>query len=518
VVAEKRSRGYAPHVNESTGHRSGEYVSYWEKSAARGSYPSLAADLECDVAVIGGGIVGVSAAHRLARDGARVALLEARRIGAGATGYTTAKISSLQGLTYSQLESSIGTDASRTYGEANQAGLKAIAGLVSDLGIECDFRRKPNFTYTEAEERRPSIEDEHRAAVRAGLPSSIANVDELPFPVAAAVSFADQAEFHPLKYLHALADAAGEQGCEIHEETRVVDVDQGDPCKLRTDRGVTVRAERVVVATHLPIFDRGLFFARTHPERSYVLLAQLRGRVPQGMYLSDESPAHSLRAVPTDDGELLMIGGESHKAGQSDPAERYAALEEWARERFEVASIEHRWATQDNIPADGLPFVGRLWPFSDKVLTATGLRKWGIAMGTSAASILGDLVAGQQNRWADTFTPMRVHPKAGAATFAKENANVAGHFFIDRIAARESAEGLSPGEGRVTGSGLGQRAIYRDDAGQLHTLSARCTHLGCIVKFNRPEQTWDCPCHGSRFDATGEVIEGPATSPLEHRD
>jgi glycine/D-amino acid oxidase-like deaminating enzyme/nitrite reductase/ring-hydroxylating ferredoxin subunit len=510
--------GMRPIVNARAGHLTGEYVSYWEKSAARRSYPSLGSNLDCDVAVVGAGIVGVSAAHQLCRDGARVALLEARRIGAGATGYTTAKVSSLHGLTYAKLESSIGAEVSRTYGEANQAGLATIAKLVSDLGIDCDFRRKRNFTYTESEERRRSIEDERGATERAGLPASLAKVDELPFPVAAAVSVADQAEFHPLKYLHALAAAAAAEGSEIHEGTRVVGVDQGDPCKLRTDRGVTIRSSHVVVATHLPILDRGLFFARTHPERSYVLLARLRGPVPQGMYLSDESPSHSLRAVPTDDGELLMIGGESHKAAQSDPAERYAALERWARERFDVASIEHRWATQDNMPADTLPFVGRLWPLSERVLTATGLRKWGIAMGTSAAGILGDLVAGRKNRWADTFTPMRVHPKAGATSFVKENANVARRFFFDRIKARESAEGLSPGEGRVTGSGLGQRAVYRDDSGTLHTLSARCTHLGCIVRFNRPERTWDCPCHGSRFDATGEVIEGPATSPLQRRD
>jgi len=495
-----------------------DFVSYWEKSAPRTTHPPPAADLDCDVAVVGGGIVGVSAAYRLAQDGARVALLEARRIGSGATGYTTAKVSSLHGLTYAKLESSIGPEAARAYGEANEAGLTAIAKLVSDLAIDCDFRRKPNVTYTESAGNRSSIEDEVRAAERAGLPASLAEVDELPFDVAAAVSFADQAEFHPLKYLDALAAAAAEAGCAIHEEARVMEVDQGNPSTLKTDGGVKVRAGHVLIATHLPILDRGLYFARTHPERSYVMLARLRGAVPQGMYLSDENPAHSLRAVPTDDGELMMIGGESHKAGQSDPAERYAALELWARERFDVASIEHRWATQDNMPADKLPFVGRLWPFSERVLTATGLRKWGIAMGTSAAAILADLIARRENPWADTFTPMRAHPKAGAASFAKENANVATRFFADRIKNRDSADDLSPGRGAVIGAGLGQRAVYRDDAGRLHSLSARCTHLGCIVGWNGAERTWDCPCHGSRFDATGEVIEGPATSPLERQE
>jgi glycine/D-amino acid oxidase-like deaminating enzyme/nitrite reductase/ring-hydroxylating ferredoxin subunit len=505
-------------ASRTTASASPKYLSYWEKSAERRSYPSLTSQLRCDVAVVGGGIVGVSTAYRLAKEGASVSLLEARRIGAGATGYTTAKVSSLHGLTYAGLESSLGPDTARIYGEANQAGLAAIAETVEDLSIDCDFRRKANFTYTESRSNRSSIEDEVKAAKRAGLPASQARVGELPYPVAVAVTFSNQAEFHPLKYLHVLASAAADAGCEIHEATPVVSADQGDPCRLRTDRGAVVTAGQLIVATHLPILDRGLFFARTHPERSYVLLARLRGQVPQGMYLSDESPSHSLRSVPTDGGELLMIGGESHKAGQSDAAERYAALEHWARERFDIESIEHRWATQDNMPADSLPFVGRLWPFSDRILTATGLRKWGIAMGTSAAAILSDLVASRPNPWASTFSPMRLHPTAGATSFIKENANVGKHFLADRLSRRETAEELSPGEGRVIGSGLGQRAVYRDDAGKLHSSSARCTHLGCIVRFNAAEQTWDCPCHGSRFAGTGEVIEGPAVRQLQRRN
>ena len=495
-----------------------EYVSYWEKSADGPEYPALSGELDCDVVVVGGGIVGVTVAWELREQGAEVALVEARRIGSGATGYTTAKLSSLHGLSYLSLADKHGEDVARAYGESNESGLGRVAELVERLGIECDFRRKPNFTYTESLRASSQVLEEAGIARRLGLPAGfVGEVPGLPFETQGAVRFANQAEFHPLKYLHALARAAADAGVRIHERSRIVSVDQGDPCRVATNSGARLRAGHVIIATHLPILDRGLFFARSHPERSYVLLARLRDEVPEGMYLSDECPAHSLRAVPTPEGELLMIGGESHKAGQSAALERYAALERWARERFAVESIEHRWATQDHLPSDQLPFVGRLWPFSGRVLTATGFRKWGLAMGTAAAMILRDQALGRNNALSEVFSPMRLHPLAGGPSFAKENANVGWRFFSDRLR-RGSADDLSPGEGAVVGSGLGQRAVYRDQSGELRALSARCTHLGCIVNFNAAERSWDCPCHGSRFALDGEVIEGPAVSGLERID
>jgi Rieske Fe-S protein len=273
----------------------------------------------------------------------------------------------------------------------------------------------------------------------------------------------------------------------------------------------------VVVATHFPFLDRGLFFARMHPERSYVVAARVAGALPQGMYLSSDRPSHSLRAHPDGDAELLLVGGESHKTGKGHASERYSALEDWARERFAVESVEYRWATQDNMPADGMPFVGRLTPRSKRVLVATGFRKWGLANGTAAARMIADSILGRRNAWAHAFDPQRANVAAAAPSLLKENADVAFHFFADRLAKRSAADGLAPGEGRVTGAGLGQRALYKDEDGRVHSLSARCTHLGCIVSWNDAERTWDCPCHGSRFAADGAVIQGPAVHPLPAR-
>ena len=263
-----------------------------------------------------------------------------------------------------------------------------------------------------------------------------------------------------------------------------------------------------MVATHLPFLDRGLYFARCHPERSYVVAGRT-GEAPAGMYLSTEQPAHSIRAH----GEWLLVGGESHKTGQADAAERYERLEAWARERFGIEP-ELRWATQDHMPADGVPYVGRHDPLSSQVWVATGFRKWGLAMGTAAAELLAAQIAGREHRGPSSSTRSgcgrgRARPRSSRRTRTWRCASSA-----TACVKRGSVDEIAPGEGRIVGAGLGQRAAYRDDDGTLHELSARCTHLGCIVNWNSAERTWDCPCHGSRFAATGEVIEGPAVRPL----
>jgi len=496
----------------------GKAASLWVDTAPERIYPSLTADLGADVAVVGAGITGVTAALLLARSGAKVALIDAGKVGAGVTGFSTAKVSSLHGLTYHGLISSVGEDTARAYGEANEAGLARIARWVEELGIDCDFRRKPNFTYTEERSERGRIESEVVAATKLGLPAFYTETSDLPFAVAAAVRLDDQAELHPVKYVLALAEAAERAGVRVFENTRAISAHDGSPCVVQTENGARLRADHVIAATHFPFLDRGLFFARIHPERSYLLAARIRGDLPHGMFLSTEQPAHSLRTAPREGGELLLVGGGSHKTGQADTAERYRGLEAYARERFDVESIDYRWATQDNMPVDGLPFIGRMWPFSGRILTATGYRKWGLAIGTSAGALLSDLVQGRPNAWAGPFDTKRLNLRASATDLAKENVNVALRFFGDRLAKRGgSARDLAPGEGRIVGNGPRQVAAYRDDAGRLHGVAARCTHLGCIVAWNGGDRTWDCPCHGSRFAHDGRVLHGPAVKPLEQR-
>jgi glycine/D-amino acid oxidase-like deaminating enzyme/nitrite reductase/ring-hydroxylating ferredoxin subunit len=492
--------------------------SLWVDTVERAPRPPLGQDVHVDACVVGGGITGLSAALELRRTGASVVVLEARLVGAGASGYNTAKLSALHGLTYAKLERSLGESAARTYAEANQRGVGRAFELADELGIDCELRRKPNVTYAESGADRGQIEAEVAAAGRAGLSAELVEELDLPFPVTAAVRVADQAEFHPVRFLEGIVRELERRDVPVHEGTTAVSVDAGAPCRLRTDGGRTVTAGSIVVATHLPFLDRGLYFARCHPERSYVVAAPYEGgAAADAMYLSTESPAHSIRTHRLGARNWLLVGGESHKTGQSDAAERYARLERWMLERFGVKPAM-RWATQDQMPSDGVPFIGPVDPVSKNVFVATGFRKWGLALGIAASELLVAWVDGRDHPWRELFDTRRVRLRASAGSLLKENANVAIRFFGDRVVKRGDAETIQPGEGRVVGAGLAQRAVYRDEHGALHSLSARCPHLGCIVNWNSGEGTWDCPCHGSRFSARGEVIMGPAVHGLEERE
>ena len=493
---------------------SGRPTSLWMDTAPHTTYPQLDRNLDVDVCVVGGGILGLLCADLLQRAGARVAVLEGARIATGVTGYTTAKVTVLHGLVYDQVRSRFGADGARTYAAANTAGLELIAARAAD--VDCDFRRRPAFTYAEDESGVDDVRKEVDAARDAGLPAELVSDVDLPWDVAGAIRLDDQAELHPRRFLLAVAD-----GLEhVYERTRVTGVDDGDPCRIRTEAGPEVTARDVIVATHFPTLDRGLFFARLSAERSYALGVRARGAIPHGMFLSTESPSHSVRAAPHDGGELLIVGGESHKAGTDDPVERYAQLEAWARERFDVAAVEYRWSAQDTMPVDGIPYVGKLSPISRHVWTASGFKKWGFTNAAAAALMLADAIGGIENPWAATFDANRFKPVAAAPKLLKETVSVGAHFFGDRLASPDvrSLDQLAPGAGGIVKVESDKVAAFRDDDGVVHAVSPICTHLYCQVRFNAAERSWDCPCHGSRFGTDGAVLEGPAVNPLERKE
>ncbi|HVL31238.1 MAG TPA: FAD-dependent oxidoreductase [Solirubrobacteraceae bacterium] len=497
--------------------------SVWiETGPPQPAFPQLEEDVRADVAVVGGGIVGITTAALLAERGVRVVLLEADRVAHGVTGHTTAKVSSQHGMIYSQLRSRFGDDAARTYGEANEAALEWIAERVRRDGIDCDFRRRPSYAYVTEPSDRSQAEDEAQAARDLGLPASLVESTPLPYPVEAAVRFDDQAEFHVRKYLMALVEglSAPESGCRIYEHSRAVEVDDDDDRVVKTPGG-RVLADHVVLATHYPFLDRSLAFARVHPERSYAILCRIAGTPPEGLFISAGSPTRSIRAVTVDGEELLLVGGEGHPTGaREDTRERYERLEAFAREHWDVRSVDFRWSAQDNTTIDRLPYVGRLTPMEDRIFMATGFAKWGMTGGTAAALLLADLVqGGADSAWARMCDPNRLNLRASAGRLLHENARVAARFVGDRIAERDPRpiEQLAPGEGAIVSLRGEAVAGHRDDAGVLHAVSPTCTHLGCRVTWNTAERTWDCPCHGSRFTPAGDVLQGPAVHRLERK-
>jgi glycine/D-amino acid oxidase-like deaminating enzyme/nitrite reductase/ring-hydroxylating ferredoxin subunit len=487
----------------------GRHRSLWlETTEPRPEHPPLDGDARFDVAVVGAGITGMTAALELARAGRTVAVIDQHVVAGGTTGHSTAKVTSQHGRTYSLLRLAHGRDAARLYAQAMEWAKERIAGE----GIECGFRRRPAYLYGSAGWQRRLIEREADAAAEAGLPARFVETTPLPYEVHGAVRFDDQAEFDPRAHVLGLARRLVEAGGKVYEHTRAKQVHEGEPCRVETDRG-TLIADDVVVATLMPFLDRGGFFARAHGQRSYVVTARIAGPPPDGMFISAGPPTRSLR---THD-DLLLVGGEGHHvgSGKAQP-ERYEALIEFARRHWDVRSIEHRWSSQDYMPDDLIPYAGRLHLRSRHVYVATGLKKWGITAGTAAAAVIADAILERENDWASLFSSTRVRFQA-APRFLIENTRVGIHFFADRVKQRGTRpiEDLAPGEGAIVSAGGQKVAGYRDDEGGLHAVSSRCTHLGCQVVWNGAERTWDCPCHASRFDVDGDVLNGPAVDPLE---
>jgi len=469
---------------------------------------------QVDVAVIGGGITGITTALLLKRAGARVAVIEAATVASGVTGATTAKVTALQSTILSQVRKRHGDEATAVYAQASASAVERVAELAAELAPGSEPARRPAFTYAAAEADMDSVRAEHEAARAAALPTELVEDAGLPYPVAGAVRLADQLELHPVRYVRGLAVAVDGDGSFVLEGTRALGVDDGTPCRVRTT-GPTIAARQVVVATHYPLLDRGLYFARLEPQRSYCIAARIAGTPPRVMAISAGGTTRSIRSR----GDLLIVGGEGHTTGAREATpERFAALEAFAREHWDVAEVTHRWSAQDPVPYDHLPVIGPYVPRSSRLFVASGFMKWGLTSATFAAMILRDRIGGGEHPWAATFAPNRLSLRS-VPKLATINARVGADFVGDRLKPPEAAgaDDVPPGEARVVRDGLGRTGVYRDEQGELHAVSLRCTHLGCLLRFNAAETSWDCPCHGSRFDVDGGVLEGPAVDPLERR-
>ncbi|MEO3763845.1 FAD-dependent oxidoreductase [Streptomyces sp. B5E4] len=500
-------------------------TSHWIETAPGEPRPPLCGGVDVDLAVIGGGVAGLSTAWEAAAAGLSVAVVEAGRIAAGVTGHTTAKLSALHGQAYRNVRAARGRTAARHFAESQTDAVRRVADLCAELGMDSDLERVPAFTYAQSDETVDDVRAEAEAAAEAGLNAELVDSDGTtgpPFPVTTAVRLDDQIQFHPRKYLLGLAGDLVARGGLLFENSRVTGVSEADPCVLTTADGTELRARDIVVATHYPTLDRALLFTRLKPQRELVVTRVIpEAHDPGGMYITQEQRTRSVRTAPYDAGRrLLIVTGEKFTPGAKEVSARRQRLNRWVDEYFPGSEPAAGWAAQDNWPSDHVPFVGPLRPGARHLYVATGFAGWGISGGVMAGRLLTGLLTGDEPAWAGLYDPRRLHPLREAPQLLGNQALVARHFAGDRLpaASASSADDVPPGGGAVVRHGTGHLAVHRDADGKLHRVRARCTHLGCLVRFNDDETAWECPCHGSRFDVDGNVLQGPATRPLRAAD
>jgi glycine/D-amino acid oxidase-like deaminating enzyme/nitrite reductase/ring-hydroxylating ferredoxin subunit len=511
---------------------SGQSVSLWMATAAMPHRGALVDDAHTDVCIVGAGIAGITTAYLLAKQGKSVVVLDDGPVGGGQTQRTTAHLSNAIDDHYCEIESLHGLEGAKLAADSHTAAIDRIESIIGDEQIDCEFIRLDGYLCLSPGESAELLDRELAAAHRAGLGGveRLPHAPLLPFDTGPCLRFPRQAQFHPLLYLSAVAEALERAGGRICTGKHVETVAGGKPARIETANGRIVTADAVVVATNSPVNDLLAIHTKQAAYTTYVIGATVpRGAVPTALYWDTLHPYHYVRIQPVraqggiteqsgpESYDLLIVGGEDHKTGQapahSDP---YVRLEAWARERFPmIREVKFRWSGQVMETIDGLAFIGRNPLDHPNVFVVTGDSGMGMTHGTIAGILITDLILGRDNRWTTLYDPSRKTLRA-LDRFVKENLNLAKQYgdWLTRGDVDSPAQ-IKAGEGAVIRRGLTKMAVYRDEQGVCHERSAICTHLGGIVHWNDAEKTWDCPCHGSRFDRLGEVLNGPANRDLD---
>jgi glycine/D-amino acid oxidase-like deaminating enzyme/nitrite reductase/ring-hydroxylating ferredoxin subunit len=493
----------------------------WTHTADLPDFPPLTADATCDVCVVGGGIAGISTAYRLAREGVDVMLVEKGDLASGETRHTSAHLASALDDRFFRIEKQHGEEGARLAAQSHAVAIDWIEAVAAEEGIECGFQRLTGYLFLGPDDDPGLLDRELDASRRAGL--AVGRVDRAPlssFDTGPCLAFQEQARFHPLRFLAGVARALDHRGSRIHTHTRVVgleDTRSRGTRSIHTADGHTIAAEHVVLATNSPS-GHYLTTMKMVPYRTFVIAFRLTGQVADALYWDTADPYHYIRLAEDDDGPLLLIGGGDYQTGTKDAGEEsLRTVEAWARERFPVGDVAYAWSGQVLEPADAMAFIGEEQTES-RVYVVTGDSGQGLTHGVIGALLLGDLVLGRKNPWEALYAPSRITLSA-APEYAKDMVNIGSRFLEWLVPGEvESEDEVPVGHGAILRAGLKRVAVYRYEAGAVHRRSAVCTHAGCVVHWNSTARGWECPCHGSRFSPTGEVVSGPAMDDLAMAD
>lgn len=495
--------------------------SYWLETTDLPSFNPLEEDMQTDAVIVGAGIAGITTAYLLTQQGIKVTVLEAERIVSRTTGNTTAKLTAQHHLIYDHLLQEFGEEKARLYYEANQEAVNFIRNLVKENRVDCDFSTQDAFIYATSKEKEADLEKEYEAYQKLGIDGRFQTQLPIDLEVEAALGMHQQAQFHPAKYLNYLVNEILRAGGKIFENTRVTGIDHGKEPAVETANGHKVKGQHVAICSHFPFYDKdGFYFARMKVNRSYLLAAKAKKKLPDGMFISAEKPGYSLRATMENNEQIVFIGGQGHSAGHKENTlDSYEKLYEFGNELFDLEEVLYRWSSQDPMPLDRVPYIGKYSMLHDNIFVATGFQKWGMSNGTLAGMIIRDHILGRDNRYSETFSPGRhdvLHNMKKTAKMGEHSAKMLVNAKMDKP--DKSVDDLHLDEGAVVNVDGKRAGAYKDKRGHIHLVDTTCTHMGCEVRWNNSERSWDCPCHGSRFQYDGRVIEGPTTKPLKKFD
>ena len=486
--------------------------SYWISSTEWKKYEALEDDIKTDYLIIGGGIAGLTCFYLLTKHGLEVTLINADRVGYGCTGRSTGKITSQHGLVYNNIESKFGLERARQYYDINQKALELVENIIEQYHIDCGFSRVPACMYTQDEGYAKKIEKEYETYRKLELDCSLVKELSLPIDIINALVLNKQAQFHPKKYTDALAGQCVRQKGIIYEETRVTDFKPGKPSVVKTGKGPVITAEHVVITTQFPCYDgMGFYFAKLKPVRTYAVMAPMDKDFPKAHFINAESPTRSLRYVEEE--KSLLIVGESHKVGHNTE-DHYAALKKFGKELYGLHNYQYQWSAQDYVPPHQIPFVGWLNKDFHNIYVATGFHKWGNSNGTAAGIVISNMIINGNSPYEALYDHSTLTDVV-SASFATVNADVVVQLIGGKLKKGDKEIPDESGVGRVVNMNGKRCGYYRDDDGNVYILDTTCTHVGCELKWNDLEKSWDCPCHGSRFDYKGNVLNGPAETPLK---